>query len=838
MKLHSVWFTIFCIIITLSTFCVADITIDGGEAVIVIPAETNSWLRQMENTHSGYTGVIEASVGADEQAKAEILAEYFEKVTGQKPAIVTDSKAADDKVKIHVGMTSYVKKNVKGVGELIDDAFIIDTTNDKNIVLVGATSWGTEFAVYEFLERYLDIRWLLPGPDGEDVPEAKTVAIRAEIVTQTPTFFSRLYSGIRGGEQMKWARRNRMHGIINFHHNFLNLYPIKEYAETHPEFYPEKNGKRVVPKVGDISWNICFSADGIVDEAVKNICAYFEAHPNARSYSLGMNDSVVQCGCEKCLALDEGRKNFLGESHLSDRFFTWANAVVEGVLKKYPDKYFGMLAYHQFIEPPTKVKVHERIVPYLTYDRYRWVKDDIAQKDKDLTLQWTKATQNIGWYDYFYGTPYALPRVHFAKMVECYKFARDNNVTAMYGEAYPNFGEGPKLWLALQMQWDVDADADELLDEWYTRCVGEKAGVYLKEYFTFWGDFWATRIPKSPWWTDAGQYLPFNVINYLDSIKKEDFATTQSLMNKVVANAKTGPQKKRAEALAKTFEYYRLTWELYTADQKCSNLPDPTKTSHGLAFINRGVEIMEKADARYKMVTKEFDGNPILNQGISIHRMPAYNGTEWGSGWIWKAFDLASSGDKRVIDKLNEIAKEHPVAAIRKHAGFMTKITTGELKTLDINGSFEKGTKSRPDGYTFWVKWGKGRMSLTKEKVLEGKSALLFDGIARGAAIGKFEIEPGNYAIVCPYYCPKKVSRDAIISIYSKALDKNDRNLKQFGAATVKPTAGKWSYIVSMIEIPTTLKKRPVEKLNIFLQADKFEPGEKVYFDDVKLYKL
>jgi hypothetical protein len=41
-----------------------------------------------------------------------------------------------------------------------------------------------------------------------------------------------------------------------------------------------------------------------------------------------------------------------------------------------------------------------------------------------------------------------------------------------------------------------------------------------------------------------------------------------------------------------------------------------------------------------------------------------------------------------------------------------------------------------------------------------------------------------------------------------------------------------------MIEIPTTLKKRPVEKLNIFLQADKFEPGEKVYFDDVKLYKL
>jgi hypothetical protein len=830
---------IFYILISLSTFAAGAITITGSDAVIVIPDKANSWIRQSENTHAGYTGVIEASVGADEKAKAAILAEYFGKVTGQKPAIVNESDVPTGKIKIHVGMTCYVKKNVTGLSELIDDAFIIDTTNGQNIILAGATSWGTEFAVYEFLERYLDIRWLLPGPDGEDVPKAKTIAIQAERITQTPTFFSRLYSGIIRGDQMKWARRNRMHGQINFHHNFVNLFPLKKYGKKHPEFYPEKDGKRVVPEIGDIRWNICFSSQGVIDEAVKNICEYFKANPAAKSYSLGMNDSSLQCECAKCIACDAGKKTFLNENHLSDRYFKWANAVVERVLEKYPDKYFGMLAYHQFIEPPTKIKINEHIVPYFTYDRYRWVKDSAArQTDIKFTAEWAKAAPNLGWYDYFYGTPYAAPRVHFHKMAECYRFARDNNVSAMYGEAYPNFGEGPKLWLALKMQWDVDADVDVLLDDWYRRCVGEKAAGYLKEYFTMWEDIWATKIPDSPWWSDGGHYLAFYLPKYLEVITADDIDKTGELMEKVVANAKTEPQKKRAEALAKTFEYYQSTWELYTADQKSLNLGDPKKTTEAIGCIDRGVDLMEKADARYKMVKEEFEGDAILHQAISIDKMKEYTGTEWGSGWLWKSFDLASSGDARVLARLKSLAKEHSVAGVRKQADFMVKIAEGSLEKIDINGSFEKRDKSRPEGYTYWIKWGKGKISLSKDEVLEGETALLFEGIARGAAIGKLDIEPGSYAIACSYNCPEKVSKDAIVSISAKVLDKEGKELKKFDAVKIKPTEGKWSYIVNIIEVPEKAKMRDVTNMQLFIQADKFEPGEKIYFDQLKLYKL
>jgi hypothetical protein len=637
--------------------------------LIVIPDEPNSYLRPAENVQAEYSHrgrTPPAAVAIDEKAKAQILAEYYQKAASFTPAIVTESKIpAGDMRKIHIGMTSFTKKKTGGIAELLDDGFIIDTTDPQNIIIAGPTSWGTEFGVYEFLERYLNIRWLLPGPDGEDVPQTNEINIPKERVMQNPTFFSRLYSGIRLHEGMVWARRNRMHGHINFHHNFDSLFPVAKYAKTHPEFYPEVDGKRIIPTVDSWKqlgledsqdWNICFSSQTVVDETVNNICQYFKEHPDTKSYSLGMNDSMLQCNCAKCLATDSGKKNFLGQENLSDRFFTWANAVAEGVLKEYPNKYFGMLAYHQFIEPPVKTKVHKRIIPYFCYERYRWVKDSAArQMDIKVTAEWAKVTTNLGWYDYFYGTPYAAPRVYFHKMVESFRFARDNNVSAMYGEAYPNFGEGPKLYLALKMQWDVDADPDELLNDWYVRCVGQKSASHLKQYFDMWENIWATQIPNGSWWRDSRHYVSFNNLQYLDSITAEDIAKAEELMQKTVALAETGPQKKRAAALAKTFEYYKITWQLYNEDKQGSSGLKAKTSAQAIEFIDKGVDVMIRAQARRKMVLEEFSKNPILVQPISIDRS-AYFGKDWGSCWLWKVSDFAAGGDEDVVAKLKSLS--------------------------------------------------------------------------------------------------------------------------------------------------------------------------------------
>jgi hypothetical protein len=69
------------------------------------------------------------------------------------------------------------------------------------------------------------VRWLLPGPDGTDVPRTDTIAVDDKPVRQAPAFFSRLMSGWHGKSQTTWARRNRMHGRVSFHHNLRVLFP-------------------------------------------------------------------------------------------------------------------------------------------------------------------------------------------------------------------------------------------------------------------------------------------------------------------------------------------------------------------------------------------------------------------------------------------------------------------------------------------------------------------------------------------------------------------------------------------------------------------------------------
>jgi hypothetical protein len=156
--------------------------------------------------------------------------------------------------------------------------------------------------VYEFLERYIGVRWLMPGAAGEFIPAHKKLSVLARNIKGKPAFASRLLSGLKGPEQYLWARHNRMHGQIKFHHNLFNLFPPAIYTKTHPEFFPVIKGNRYLPKDSvEHAWQPCFSVPGIVEESVKNVCDYFAKHPEEMSYSLGVNDVGGHCECDLCL---------------------------------------------------------------------------------------------------------------------------------------------------------------------------------------------------------------------------------------------------------------------------------------------------------------------------------------------------------------------------------------------------------------------------------------------------------------------------------------------------------------------------------------------------------
>ncbi|MDP6355191.1 MAG: DUF4838 domain-containing protein, partial [Planctomycetota bacterium] len=83
---------------------------------------------------------------------------------------------------------------------------------------------------------------------------------------------------------------------------------------------------------------------------------------------------------------------------LSDYFFDWANKIADGVLAKYPDKWFGCLAYNQVTDPPGYVGLNPRILPYVCIDRMYWADWKQRRRDVARTKAWMKVARKLAWY--------------------------------------------------------------------------------------------------------------------------------------------------------------------------------------------------------------------------------------------------------------------------------------------------------------------------------------------------------------------------------------------------------------------------------------------------------
>ena len=539
---------------------------------------------------------------------AEKLKKCLGQVTGASFIISDEAKPFQDetamKAKIWIGNTKMASQWNLDLSDLDNDGYVIFFKDKSEVIIVGPTDWGTEFGVYSFLEDYVGVRWLMPGPEGTHIPDIQTLEIETKNQRQSPVFFSRHFFGLKNETVNLWARYNRLHSRIEFHHNMSRLFPPSEIREAHPEFLPKKEGSGELPGDNEHSyWQPCFMESGTVDFSANKIISYFEKYPNKNSYSLGLNDGAWKYRCENTPSLF--RINYLGMKHWSEIYFKWANSVVERVLSKYPNKQFGCLAYNNLAEPPSGMDVHYSIIPYITSDRLKWIDAERQHKEKVMHLYWKSRAVSLGWYDYIYGTPYLIPRVYFHLMAENYRYAAKKGVVGMTAEAYPNWGEGPKLYLVLKLWWNPELDVDFVLSEWYRLAVGSAASEYLAAYFELWESFWINRVPKTSWFSDATRPpLPFYSPKYLEVITYDDLKKAETLITIVLSKAKTDKQKARAEILYKAFEYYKASVIAYLGLVKKEYLPDTDITYY------------ENYNSKRKTLIDEFENDPVLSHPI------------------------------------------------------------------------------------------------------------------------------------------------------------------------------------------------------------------------------
>lgn len=807
-------------------------------ALFLLDTQNASALQLVKQGQPRASIVVAKNASPQVLRAAQILQDYVRKCSGATLPITSQAKGAA----IHVGPTFAIKGLDR---KKIDaDGFVLRGIDKNNYAIVGGSDWGAEFGVNDFLERYLGVRWLFPGELGTDIPRHRTIDIPDTVVAQNPSFISRQISPAstitKADDEARWARANRAKPRIKFHHNLLHLFPFHKYGKTHPEFYPILNGKRHIPTDAiDESWQPNLSAPGIVEAAAAEIEEYFRKNPNETSYSLGMNDSNAFDESPASKARRNGKKNYLGDEDVSDDYFAWANAVVTRVLKKYPDKWFGTLAYHAIAEPPSRVKVHPRIVPFLTYDRMRWEDPARRAHNMQLTRRWAKVSPLVGWYDYAYGISYQLPRVYPHTMQKYLSWGAANQVKFSYAEIYPNWGEGPKPYVFTRLLWNPNQNVDALLDDWYIHCGGVKAAPELRKYYEVWERFWTVDIHKTAWSQNSkGEYLPFGSDpTYLLAVPQSYITRSDAALNAALKLADTPQRKARVAKLAQMWDFYKVSIQAYQGANFLTKNP-PRSEGEALASLERTERVMQLARKRRNLIGS-FSRDPLFK--LTAGYMDDYSGTDgktWGESLISTLIPWMQKSEQ-VRVRVRQMSSK-PGSSFGEVAAFIIGMAEGDYVPVTANQSFEDGS----DSWVIWDKasegpaFPKGEWLPSSQNAYSGTKSFLVRGLGRGGLIQELPYQPGKYYALARAFVPKSV-RPGEATLRLQVLNAKGEVMEgamALPSSDLSLRSGAWA----MAAVPFTLPANSggeAKSFRLLLLLNDFTPAREIYLDDVGIYK-
>ncbi|WP_214630259.1 DUF4838 domain-containing protein [Paenibacillus agaridevorans] len=796
--------------------------------------------------------VTEPSASKQVKDAANELIEYVRKSTGATLPLMNAAEAEalrDNATLIYVGFigasanTAYINAQMV---DLDNDGFVIHPEKTSNVItIIGPTDWGTEFGVYEFLERYVGVWWLLPGPDGEDVPQQSGFSVKVETVRQEPSFFSRAFdSNIENTTARKaWTRHNRIHNRMDHDHSFWKILPPAQYQTVYPDFYPSSG---LINTHG--GWQICFSVPQTIDVVSDIILDYFEQNPEADSFSLSVNDNGGFCEQNPSHPLYPDKINSIGYQDMSNIYFGWVNEVADIVFDQYPDKYIGTIAYHEVYDPPTDVILHPNVIVYITDERLSWADEDMGSAGKAFTESWLEAAPGVAFYEYLYGTPYSLPRPYLHQMSDIYKYAEQAGVKAHYTELYPNFGEGPKPWLASRLQWDAGADVDELLNEWYIRAVGEEAAPYLEAYFALWENFWEVTMIESTWfdkWVNSNprrNFMNFYDSTYLKEVTEWDLTQSRALMEDVVEKAATPLQQARADILMQAFEYYEASALSYPSDDPLQAL---TTTEEATELLDQMIVKLAKAEYRLQLFDS-FKTHEILQQPLD----PRNYGKAWSGirseevdmliQWV-KANPDDGAARTYIDDSINGIDSQ----LVKHYLKFILAEADGQA-ALNDNTSFETGISGDIDDappWWYWVDYGQNEDNVHRSALESrtGEYSIETIGLKIGGPVRDgIDVDPGFHSLSAYYYVPEESLSNGNISLFINFWDANGTHLGNAITTNklARETAGKWALLEWVGEIPERIGGVPVKKVQFGTNIFDFEENERLYLDDFRFMRL
>ena len=502
-----------------------------------------------ENGRSNYDIVIRADAPKTTRYAAGELKTYLKKVAEAEVKILT-AKAAGRRA-IYVGAHPELPKTddfdpAKYHGA---ERFRIAELPSGDISIMGAdckddpvgrrgSDFGLLFGTYEFIERFLGVRWYTPGEFGEAFEPLKKVETSGLPVDQKPAYFARSYwpfkwNEFSAEESLVFNRRVRAFGTRSgsANHTMQDFY--FPYHETRPDFFALRlDGKREFGKFrpgtkpAERRWagypQYCLTnpdflkayCNAIDDYYAKNGKAKFwkDMHPDEYFVYVMPDDcfNLNQCYCKNCQAMITNKPR----AEMSNLVFSFVKKVAEHVQKKYPDKKVLTNPYESYYYPPD-FKLPDNVIvsicadPYFLYYGSKKFRDSF---EKTLKMWSEKAKEVTIWHYYLPyrdAYPYQMPHIAdrwyraYPQIRGCFIELNDTGLAGQLAGREMKINPAYKkektvadlgqnyltFYFSMKAMWGAPVDVDAELDRHYRLFYGP-AAAEMKRFFTLMIDRW------------------------------------------------------------------------------------------------------------------------------------------------------------------------------------------------------------------------------------------------------------------------------------------------------------------------------------------------------------
>jgi hypothetical protein len=365
------------------TLCVISVLASCPPSPLRAGPDNSEPPRAAKNGKTDYVIVEAAAPTAAEAFAAKELARFVERSTRATLPLTKEPDFKGGTPALFVGQTALAGKQGIDFSKQGPEEWVMRSVGN-NLIIAGGRPRGTLYGVYEFLERYVGVRFL--DAHTEFVPSCQALSFPANLAVQAePAFFRREIFMVtpHHPEQVLFQVRRKINAFGNAavasagpelgfsvlfgspysthtHHLYAKHFPVDK-----PEYFAlTAPGTRTGPGPDG---QVCMSHPDVRRLFASRMREYIRqdrertakaasGEPFPFIYDLTPNDNGNKCLCDRCKALAAKYGAYSGV------VLEFTNAIAQDIAKDHPEVLVQTAAYTFYMDPPQGIVPRDNVM--------------------------------------------------------------------------------------------------------------------------------------------------------------------------------------------------------------------------------------------------------------------------------------------------------------------------------------------------------------------------------------------------------------------------------------------------------------------------------------------